>query len=212
MSLAHFQGGEYNLRDYDPNLPFERTGEITFRRSRRNQVLDSAGALTNGSIQTWKYVRPVGPNRHEVQSPTNANHRTIVTSTQGEGGFTPGSYVTMGVTRQGAVIVGPPPQVSLSERPAQVSIQLRRIAAIIRQVPRELPRGATSAVTIEGYGFVSGMTWTAVEYSTTVLGPVPDPEITVDTAVFVNDQRYDLTVTVLGTERRGAPIGYTFEE
>jgi len=84
-----------------------------------------------------------------------------------------------------------------------------------RQEPRELVRGSSTSVRIFGRGLSPGMEW---EYLRKVeltegnpSGTEPDPEISVDEATYVDDQHYDLEVTVAeeATLRADAPIAFS---
>ncbi len=212
MSKAHWQKQGFNLRDLDPGLGIEEQGIIAFRDRRAQMGRYATGALGDGAVQSWKYVRPVGRDRHEVESPTDPSHKTVITSALRETGFTPGAMVTVAVTRQGAVIVGGAPQKGLSDRPTSQRTGVRQIWRVTHQLPELVASGVVGeAISVFGFGFVTGMTWSAVEYDDATLSWITDPGITVQTAVFVSATQYDLTLDVASSEPEGSKISYSVE-
>ena len=64
LSKAHWQKPDFDFGDYDPNQGIAEQGVLAFRQRRSQQTRFSAGALGDGAVQSWKYVRPRGQDRH----------------------------------------------------------------------------------------------------------------------------------------------------
>lgn len=158
-------------------------------------------------VQPRTYLRPVGrTGLHVVR--LECNEEEIVVS--GARAFKPGTTVQTGrySGRPGEVILTEPPPGRRGASAFPRDVVRREIDAfgIVSADPDELEAGATTAVTLTGFGFRQSPvdTFRAVVFDLSAAAWIADPLVTVDSAVWTDAETVEVSLTVDAS----APEGY----
>jgi hypothetical protein len=167
-------------------------------------------------LTAWVYSRPNGPLYHRVIVPSCDDNTTVeLASAAGNVGFRPGQYVSIGQTRQGAVILGSPPTgligasgFGLQTLDAGAFDDLRLVSC----EPTEVPAGSVDfELALHGAGFRESPIdeFVAAVYVGDEASPdfgdyEADPYVTLHSPVWEDAE----TVTILADVLETAPAGY----
>lgn len=155
------------------------------------------------------YVRPAGRGMHIVRNRCN-DQEQLVGSVAGARSFKPGVEVPLGshTSTPGEVILGLPPteRVGVAEF-ATPQVQPRTVGAprITSASPSTIEAGTTDQLTtLTGVLFYAGAIVRAVIYDEVAKVSIPDPDVTVDTYVYISST----SATVLVDAAATLPPGY----
>lgn len=175
----------------DLEAPFSREGDmvrpLSLASVRERQ--HGLGTLGDGSISSWRYVGPDGRGRHRVSPPDDPANVVVLPGPPGS--FAPGSYVMVGKDRNGAAVLGVPPDglVGASgfviDSPPAGQVEDYRVTSVESD---PLTAGTTNQpVTLRGYGLNGRETFQAVVYNEDTLTWDPDPHVTLHDPTNVSD-------------------------
>jgi hypothetical protein len=158
-----------------------------FRQLRSAQAMGSA---VGQSVQAWTYVRPQGLGKHIVTSPSCDNVEMLIAG--GANPYTPGQFVTVGITQNGPVILGQPPAGLLGVSEFQILKPpigiVDAIAVTTITADPILAGSSNNLVKLFGYAFQQTPvdTFSAVQYDAPTMKWISDPNLTLHTPTWVS--------------------------
>jgi len=209
MSGTEYTRPSYGIADLEPSQADERAIMEVLRQRRLQLDQFREGVHGAGEILTMRYRRPVGLQRHRVESTADPTQTVDLPATVKQAAFVPNQRVVVARTRTGATIIGHPPpgELAISERPTAQRTDTHDAIMIERIDPVELPAGATTSVTVYGLGFASSPVdvFEAVVFNEATLTDDADTFVTAGVAVYVSATSVTLPLTVTSS----APIGHS---
>lgn len=200
---------QYDARDLDPHSRPEDLIYPLYRDRVARRAGFLLGALGDGAIQSYRYVRPLGRGEHLVEHPTDPTTTLRLPSAQGLETYTAGQRVLVAVTQSGPSIIGNPSggERGLANRDFTTRSAELDALGINAANPDELQPGDSAvAVELSGFGFKQSPLdlLTPVKYNESTLQWETDPLITLGASTWNSATQLTVPFSVASS----TPTGY----